>query len=114
MPRKRKQPQARGSSGNCFSSQNNNNGPVVPSGKPVGNETYRNGQISRSVLKKRGEHRKDCADQRSSDLIFPGCTPWVVFLVTLLGRVVYVSQTKNWWILHPDEVFQSVEGKGII
>ncbi|XP_064612612.1 uncharacterized protein LOC135476506 [Liolophura sinensis] len=106
MPRKRKQPQMRGNSGNDTSTENNNNnGPVVQSGKLTGSETYRNGQVPLPMLKKREAHWKDCEDS----FIFPRCTPWLVFLVTLIGRVVYVSQVKNWWILHPDEVFQSVE-----
>ena len=42
--------------------------------------------------------------------LFPGNTHWFVFLFTLMFRVWYVSRKKNWWILHPDEIYQTLEG----
>jgi len=43
--------------------------------------------------------------------IFPIGTEWLVFFLTLCFRIRYVSRKENWWILHPDEIFQSVEGQ---
>ena len=42
--------------------------------------------------------------------LFPKSTPWFVFLFTLAFRLWYVSKKENWWILHPDEVYQTIEG----
>ncbi|KAK3084812.1 hypothetical protein FSP39_019458 [Pinctada imbricata] len=42
-------------------------------------------------------------------MLFPRYSFWIVFFVTLSWRLYYVSQRKNWWILHPDEVFQILE-----
>ncbi|XP_064613136.1 uncharacterized protein LOC135476921 [Liolophura sinensis] len=41
--------------------------------------------------------------------IFPRKAEVIVFLVTLGVRLYYVSRKRNWWILHPDEVFQITE-----
>lgn len=41
---------------------------------------------------------------------FPWWAVWVVSTVTLAVRLNIVKQARNWWILHPDEVFQSIEG----
>ena len=41
----------------------------------------------------------------------PRWAPVAIFLCTLIIRVSYVSRKINWWILHPDEVFQSLEGE---
>ena len=43
--------------------------------------------------------------------LFPRNTHWFVFLFTLVFRVWYVCRKKNWWILHPDEIYQTLEGK---
>ena len=42
--------------------------------------------------------------------LFPRNTHWMVFLFTLVFRVWYVSRKENWWILHPDEIYQTLEG----
>ena len=42
--------------------------------------------------------------------MFPRDTHWFVSLFTLVFRVWYVSRMKNWWILHPDEIYQTLEG----
>ena len=55
---------------------------------------------------------KDCAPFR--DDTFPHWLPWILFPVTLLIRLLYIQQPTNWWILHPDEIFQTVEGKCLI
>lgn len=41
--------------------------------------------------------------------LFPSWFPWCVVIATVVVRVCYVYQPESWWILHPDEVFQSVE-----
>ena len=46
----------------------------------------------------------------TGDAIFPSCTPWLVVVATLTFRIMYVLDPDNWWILHPDEIFQSMEG----
>ena len=43
--------------------------------------------------------------------LFPSYTIWAVFVFTLVFRLWYVSRRENWWILHPDEVYQTLEGK---
>ena len=50
--------------------------------------------------------------QASRDMVdlFPRNTHWLVFLLTLVFRVWYVSRKENWWILHPDEIYQTLEG----
>ena len=45
--------------------------------------------------------------------LFPRNTHWLVFLFTLVFRVWYVSRKENWWILHPDEIYQTLEGNFI-
>lgn len=50
-------------------------------------------------------------DGTHSENIFPENTHWVVFILTLYFRIIYVSDKMNWWILHPDEIFQSLESK---
>ncbi|KAK7088577.1 uncharacterized protein [Littorina saxatilis] len=47
----------------------------------------------------------DCCN----DNMFPQWTPQIVWLVCTLLRVSYVTQPDNWWVLHPDENFQSLE-----
>ena len=34
----------------------------------------------------------------------------LVTLLTLALRVYYVTLETSWWILHPDEIYQSLEG----
>ncbi|CAG2230812.1 unnamed protein product [Mytilus edulis] len=41
--------------------------------------------------------------------ILPELLPWYLFVIVLCIRIHYVLQPKNWWLLHPDEIFQSVE-----
>ncbi|KAK7474442.1 hypothetical protein BaRGS_00034325 [Batillaria attramentaria] len=41
--------------------------------------------------------------------LFPRWFPWQLFFLTLVSRVYYVTQPHNWWILHPDEIYQSLE-----
>ncbi|XP_045172683.2 uncharacterized protein LOC123534472 isoform X2 [Mercenaria mercenaria] len=44
-----------------------------------------------------------------SDNIFPHWLPWILFPLTLGIRILYVLEPTNWWILHPDEIFQTIE-----
>ena len=43
-------------------------------------------------------------------VLWPVWLAFVVYIVTLTSRVWIVSDKAHWWILHPDEVFQSLEG----
>ena len=66
----------------------------------------KNGSTELGVIRTHQQHVCTCGLER----IFPWWFPGVVFLVTVLVRMHYVYQPANWWVLHPDEVFQSVEG----
>ena len=57
-------------------------------------------------------HLQICANDIAD--LFPRNTHWVVFLFTLVFRVWYVSRKENWWILHPDEIYQTLEGISFI
>ncbi|GFR70494.1 mannosyltransferase [Elysia marginata] len=46
--------------------------------------------------------------QRSA--LLPKWTPWLVTVMTFAIRVHHVIEPKNWWVLHPDEIYQSMEG----
>ncbi|CAL1543637.1 unnamed protein product [Lymnaea stagnalis] len=71
---------------------------IAPSGKQ---KLPQNGRrISSSKQESPGEGTK---------LMFPLCTPLLVAVVTLACRVFYVIKPQNWWMVHPDEVYQSVE-----
>lgn len=50
-------------------------------------------------------------DDKDGQGLFPIYSEWIVFVVTLVLRCNYVSQKDNWWVLHPDEIFQAMEGK---
>ena len=66
----------------------------------------KNGSTEHGVIRTHPQHLCTCGLER----IFPWWFPGVVFIVTVLVRMYYVYQPANWWVLHPDEVFQSVEG----
>lgn len=57
---------------------------------------------------KKGIKGKDLDDEDGQGL-FPRHSEWIVFVVTLVLRCNYVSQKHNWWVLHPDEIFQAME-----
>ena len=42
--------------------------------------------------------------------LFPKNLHWLLFIVTMVFRLWYVSMPTNWWILHPDEIYQTIEG----
>lgn len=46
------------------------------------------------------------------DKFLPRWTHWAVLLLTACIRIYYIGQPQSMWILHPDEIFQTVEGKG--
>ncbi|XP_041347448.1 uncharacterized protein LOC121367376 isoform X2 [Gigantopelta aegis] len=64
--------------------------------------SYQPNDVSSSGHKRRRQHTGD-------GHVFPRFSPWVVCLVTIVIRVNYVINPENWWILHPDEIFQSLE-----
>ena len=41
---------------------------------------------------------------------FPSWFIWPLFFLTSALRVHYVTQPRNWWIMHPDEIYQTMEG----
>ena len=43
--------------------------------------------------------------------LFPHHSIWILHLVNVIVHVCLVLWKGNWWILHPDEIFQSIEGK---
>lgn len=43
--------------------------------------------------------------------ILPRYVPYIVVLVTLVIRVYYVTLPSSLWVLHPDEIYQSMEGE---
>ena len=45
--------------------------------------------------------------------IFPGCVMWILHVLVLAGRLYVCDSRSHWWILHPDEVFQAVEGNRV-
>jgi hypothetical protein len=45
-----------------------------------------------------------------SNEIFPLWFPWILFPLILCIRLSYILKPTNWWILHPDEIFQTMEG----
>uniref|UniRef100_K1PAF7 Mannosyltransferase n=1 Tax=Magallana gigas TaxID=29159 RepID=K1PAF7_MAGGI len=57
---------------------------------------------------KKGNHGYD-VDNEDVQGLFPRYSEWIVFVVTLVLRCNYVSQKDNWWVLHPDEIFQAME-----
>ncbi|GFO35173.1 mannosyltransferase [Plakobranchus ocellatus] len=50
-----------------------------------------------------------CDLHTESSRLFPSWTPWLVTFLTLAYRVVHVTNPSNWWVLHPDEIYQSME-----
>lgn len=73
------------------------------------NQKENSDRINRKPGRKDESSIKNGQNQHAD--IFPRYSEWIVFLVTILLRFHYVSQKQNWWILHPDEIFQSMEGK---
>lgn len=59
---------------------------------------------------KKGNHGYD-VDNEDVQGLFPRYSEWIVFVVILVLRCNYVTQKSNWWVLHPDEIFQAMEGK---
>ena len=57
------------------------------------------------------KRQSDVQDQETTDVFPDWLTVWHVTFLTLAVRLWIVADRKQWWILHPDEVFQSVEGE---
>ncbi|XP_069136108.1 uncharacterized protein [Argopecten irradians] len=76
----------------------------ISGGKEQGlNSNHRNKRFKqRNVLEpeKYQPHEKN---------IFPNWSPWILYAVTLVIRVTYINKKSNWWIYHPDEIYQSIE-----
>ncbi|XP_012946382.2 uncharacterized protein LOC101849821 [Aplysia californica] len=54
-------------------------------------------------------HTDSGGEPRFQSQLLPRYTPLAVWAVTLSFRVYYVTDRANWWMVHPDEVFQSME-----
>ena len=87
--------------------------------KVQGHKGYTNGALSNG----RHESRRKCGNNtQASDpedtewcccsykTSLPWWLPWIVVMVTVAMRIRYVTSHKSYWILHPDEIYQSVEG----
>lgn len=64
--------------------------------------------------KKCTEPNKDSSnnyENSATEDLFPYWFAWILFPLTLSVRILYVLEPSNWWILHPDEIFQTIEGK---
>ena len=77
---------------------------------------YQNGNTPNSEVKENEMLHYKNTSQLNSNIVddihlFPRWLPWILVALTLTFRVHYVLQPKNWWILHPDEVYQTTEGR---
>ena len=52
--------------------------------------------------------------ETEADDFLPPFSIWLVHLASIIVRIAIVSDKTSWWILHPDEVFQTVEGRSDI
>ncbi|KAK3589791.1 hypothetical protein CHS0354_015795 [Potamilus streckersoni] len=65
--------------------------------------------IKENEQKDVGKYKYKRCRNSLENYIFPKNVHWLVFFVTLVFRVWYVCDKQNWWILHPDEIFQTLE-----
>ncbi|KAI8749200.1 hypothetical protein BgiBS90_032630 [Biomphalaria glabrata] len=79
--------------------------------KPTNDLKIKHGyEIGEQTTKVKQVTRGDDASLTKSQLnIFPSFTPVLVTTLTLIFRTWHVLQPRNWWMVHPDEVYQSVE-----
>lgn len=61
------------------------------------------------ILKLNRELKSTSNRQDQDATLFPRHFHWIVFIFTLVFRIHYVIQKENWWILHPDEIYQTLE-----
>ena len=78
--------------------------------KPLGATAQGKSDDKSIVQEMEQSHTKNATLESSLEDLFPNGTPWLIVLFTLVFRLWYVSKTENWWILHPDEVYQTIEG----
>ena len=57
-------------------------------------------------IKENGHQKEDVYQN-----VFSRQTIWFVHVITICVRIFVVCQRENWWLLHPDEVYQSIEGE---
>ena len=69
--------------------------------------SHENGQKKESPKQRKLE---DHASACGLDDLFPWWCPYIVTIVTMIVRVSYVVSPRSWWMIHPDEVYQSIEG----
>lgn len=70
---------------------------------------YDNCDINKSRGSCTKKVRTDSSCSCGLDVFLPQWLPWVIVCVTMVIRINYVTQAENSWILHPDEIYQSVE-----
>ena len=80
------------------------------SSKPLGTTSQGKSKDNNSVHETEQSNSRNTTLESSLEDLFPKGTPWLIVLMTLVFRLWYVSKTENWWILHPDEVYQTIEG----
>lgn len=80
----------------------------TPDHKRHENESVPNGFTMKAEIT---QSRAGTNDDTMIDLHFPKRLPWLLVALTLTFRLHYVLQPVNWWILHPDEIFQTTEGQ---
>ena len=70
-------------------------------------DNLKNGDTRKRIMSFSKGNKIPC--EKSCD-IFPFWLPWILFPLTLCLRLAYILEPTNWWILHPDEIFQTMEG----
>ena len=80
------------------------------SSKPLGAAAQGTSEGNSNFQETEKSNSKNETLELSLEDLFPKGTPWLIVLMTLVFRLWYVSKTENWWILHPDEVYQTIEG----
>ena len=78
--------------------------------KPLGVAAQGKSEDNSIVQEMEQSNNNNAKLESSLEDLFPKGTPWLIVLFTLVFRLWYVSRTENWWILHPDEVYQTIEG----
>lgn len=89
-----------------------------PSGNGTGCKKLKGRKIISNVKGPRNDQSKESREVKEDrDTCCCGCSsslacwlPWSVAIVTAAVRISYVTSHDSYWILHPDEVYQSIEG----
>ncbi|KAL4223666.1 hypothetical protein ACF0H5_017134 [Mactra antiquata] len=68
-----------------------------------------NGISLQKEMPRNNDNRKHKTGDDNNTRLFPHWTIWIIFPVTLAIRLSYVLEPRNWWTLHPDELYQTIE-----